>query len=559
MDYTQAIQEFWTPPTVLPAAPSPPSDNILTGNFDDDDIIISDDRHAAPRRGGALPGEQSDTEDQDEEQESEAETSLQMEPPTGASTDDSEPWSRDAFTKWREAAYDTKTGEERGTADAESRAPSPPPEQLLQEQDEEQLSPLQERVRHARNRIREIIDIDEHGAEVRESIQRRRLHQSPAFKGPLPPQRRPNKPKDQQSGLDFGLLVALAASNVALSALRAPMPEDFQQATLHEDCLLWCDAILREFEAFVWSKSFIACQLPKDRKALPCKWVFAEKLDALGNLIRRKARLVVKGFLQKEGIDYEEVFAPTGNKTTFRTMMHVGAAEDMEIEVMDFTNAFLNGDLDEEVYVQPPPGFTNLFPGQVWRLTKAMYGLKQAPRQWYKKLKETLEDMGFQQADDDPALFRRGKFWCFVYVDDMIIMTSDKTELRKFKQEMQSKFQMKELGPINHYLNLRVVRDRPNRHIYLLQDTFIKQGILKRFNMDDCNPLNTPLFTNHDLSKRTEDEAVTAEPYQSLVGAVNYAATSTRPDIAFTNGVLARFMAVDCHSSRHWTAAKHLL
>jgi histone deacetylase 1/2 len=190
-----------------------------------------------------------------------------------------------------------------------------------------------------------------------------------------------------------------------------------------------------------------------------CLWVYDEMLNADGELLRWKARLVAKGYTQIEGVNYNEIFAPTGNKTTLRILLHIGAVKDMDIEVMDFDNAFLNGDLEEEVYMQQPEGYRSKeHPDWVWKLHKPVYGLKQAPRQWYKKLRETLLAMGFEQCVKEQALFRRGDLWTFIYVDDMIIMCKDKKAMAAFKAAMSEKFKMKELGPIAHYLNLNPYR-----------------------------------------------------------------------------------------------------
>ena len=150
-------------------------------------------------------------------------------------------------------------------------------------------------------------------------------------------------------------------------------------------------------------------------------------------------------------------------------LLHVANAKDMEIEMMDFDNAFLNGDLEEEVYMQQPPGYEDKeHPNRVWGLHKPVYGLKQAPRQCFKKLGETLTSMGFEQSIKEPALYRKDGIWLYIYVDDMIIFSSNKEKMDQFKADIKKQFKMKELGPIAHYLKIRVVRDRPNRHIYLL-------------------------------------------------------------------------------------------
>ena len=387
-------------------------------------------------------------------------------------------------------------------------------------------------------------------AQTQEHSEQQQEQQTTVSREEVPSQRqaRPKPNMDDLMDLDM-----------ALAAIRHPKPETYQEAISHPENALWVEAMMKELGAFKSTNTYTLCPLPKGKRAIPCRWVFAEKFDALGNLLKRKGRLVAKGFRAEKGVDYDEIFAPTGKWTTLRVLLHVGAAEDAEIEVMDFDNAFLNGELEEEVYMDQPPGFKDsAHPDWVWRLHKSVYGLKQAPRQWYKKLRESLMEMGFTQSQNDPALFKKGKFWCFVYVDDMVIMAKDKAQVAAFKAEMRTKFNMKELGPIGHYLNVRVVRDRANRHIYLLQDTYIKK-VLQRFGMENCKANSTPILVKHGLSKTTEEEIVVDESYASLVGSVNLCVTATRPDLAYATGLLARYMADGAHADRHWQMAKRVL
>ena len=451
----------------------------------------------------------------------------------------------DPIREWRDRAPPLR-GEDLQLSPAESRVSASPPQgESLQTTD---LDVLRQETARVDMRLRE------QGELLEESRRRsdRVAGRAPSFDGTtLPPQRRPvRRPTSTEDYMD---------NDHALAAVRPPMPETYNEAVSHPESSLWWAAMDKEYQAFVDTGTFTLVPPPAGKSVVKCRWVYDEKLDAFGNLQRRKARLVAKGYTQRQGVDYDEIFAPTGNKSTLRVLLHVAAAKDMEIEMMDFDNAFLNGDLEEEVYMQQPAGYEDKDnPNWVWKLHKPVYGLKQAPRQWYKKLRETLVGMGFEQCVKEPALFRKDGIWLYIYVDDMVIFSSGTEILEEFKKAVMTRFKMKELGPIHHYLKIRIVRDRPNRHIYLLQETFVKR-ILERFKMGECKPWSTPLPVNHKLSARDKDEAASEEPYASLVGAVNYCCTGTRPDISFSNGLLARYMAVGAHTERHWRMGKRIL
>ena len=191
------------------------------------------------------------------------------------------------------------------------------------------------------------------------------------------------------------------------------------------------------------------------------KWVYKVKRDELGAIVKHKARLVARGFVQREGIDFEEVFAPVARMESVRLLLALAAAKDWRVHHLDVKSAFLNGELAETVFVRQPPGFA--VKGEehrVLRLRKALYGLRQAPRAWNAKLDTTLGELGFQRCATEHALYtrRRGKeeLVVGVYVDDLIVTGARTEDLNSFKCEMAARFRMSDLGALSYYLGIEV-------------------------------------------------------------------------------------------------------
>jgi hypothetical protein len=185
-------------------------------------------------------------------------------------------------------------------------------------------------------------------------------------------------------------------------------------------------------------------ELPNGFKALPMKWVYKIKRDANGNIERYKARLVAKGYLQKQGIDFEELYAPVSKPTTLRALMAVVAGRDMELYQLDVKTAFLNGELEEEVYMQRPHGYEEGGPGKVCHLKKTLYGLRQAPRAWHTRFKAKLEALGLRAWETDLALFVKGSgrqaTYVLVWVDNILVAGLDREEIAAMKRLLGAVF-----------------------------------------------------------------------------------------------------------------------
>lgn len=342
-------------------------------------------------------------------------------------------------------------------------------------------------------------------------------------------------------------------------------PATYKQALKSDQRDEWLQAMDDEIQGLVKQGTWEIVDLPEGRRAIKCKWVFKLKTDETGEVERFKARLVAKGFSQIQGIDYEETFAPVARLESWRYLVALAAHLDWEIHQIDFDQAYLNGELDEEIYMEQPEGFEVGASGKVCRLRKALYGLKQAGRQWFLTLQTCLEGIGFVCHDTgDISVFvnRQGESVeiLVVYVDDLTMMGSSLELINRTKEALKEHFALKDLGELKLYLGVRVARDRGSRLIYLDQEAYIR-SVLKRFNYDDCNPKPTPLPVGAVL-ERNEEPPESCPPerlheYRSLLGSLMYAMLGTRPDIAFAVSRLCQFQSNPTEG--HVGLAKHIL
>uniref|UniRef100_A0A2N9IPG8 Integrase catalytic domain-containing protein n=1 Tax=Fagus sylvatica TaxID=28930 RepID=A0A2N9IPG8_FAGSY len=303
-------------------------------------------------------------------------------------------------------------------------------------------------------------------------------------------------------------------------------PESYDEALQIEDSIKWELAMKDEMNSLMTSQTWELTELPQRKKALHNKWVYRVKEEHDGSK-RYKARLVVKGFQQKEGVDYTDIFSPVVKLTTIRLVLGIVATENLHLEQLDVKTAFLHGDLEEDIYMSQPQGF--IVQGKenlVCKLRKSLYGLKQAPRQWYKKFDSFMYSTGFT------------------------------------RNNLSKQFAMKDLGPAKQILGMRIIRDRANGTLKLSQTEYVKK-ILSRFSMDEAKPVSTPLGSHFRLTKdqspKTEQEQayMSKVPYASAIGSLMYAMVCTRPDIAHAVGVVSRYMSNP--GKQHWEAVKWIL
>ncbi|KAG7585027.1 GAG-pre-integrase domain [Arabidopsis thaliana x Arabidopsis arenosa] len=327
-------------------------------------------------------------------------------------------------------------------------------------------------------------------------------------------------------------------------------PQHYNEAVLDEN---WRFAVKDEIVALEDNGTWTVESLPPGKKALGCKWVFRLKFNADGTLERHKARLVVLGNHQTEGIDYEETFAPVAKMITVRAFFQQAASLDWEVHQMDVHNAFLHGDLTEEVYMQFPPGFRTDDKSKVCRLRKSLYGLKQAPRCWFAKLGAALKNFGFEQDMSDYSLFilatTSTRLHVLVYVDDLIITGSSLHVVNEFKAYLSTCFHMKNLGLLRYFLGIEVARSPTG--IYLCQRKYALE-IISETGILGAKPKAFPLAQHHKLALATGDLMSEPSRYRRLIGRLIYLG-NTRPELSYVIHILAQFM--NAPKQDHWEAA----
>ncbi|KAH9768967.1 Integrase catalytic domain-containing protein [Citrus sinensis] len=321
----------------------------------------------------------------------------------------------------------------------------------------------------------------------------------------------------------------------------------YQLALHHRMVQLWSEsdkwklAIEEEMKSFHQNQTWELVKLPKGKRVIGNKWVYTKKQESLNQTTPRyKARLVEKGFAQKEGIDYNEVFSPVVKHTFIRILLALVAEYELELAQLDVKTT----------------------------LIKSLYGLKQSPRQWYKRFDQFIQGQKFTRREHDHYVyFRRlpdeAFIYLLLYVDDMLIVSKNRDEIERLKKQLASEFEMKDLGDAQRILGMEIHRDKKNESVWLTQKSYLKK-VLERFGMDDkTKPVCTPLTPHFKLSSsscpRSQEECdyMARVPYTSILGSLMYAIICTRPDISQAVSMVSRYM----HNpgKNHWLAVKWIL
>ncbi|CAI7847009.1 unnamed protein product [Closterium sp. NIES-54] len=311
--------------------------------------------------------------------------------------------------------------------------------------------------------------------------------------------------------LDYAAgLVAESASVCPPSVGDIPTPRSYAEAIEGPYSSQWQLAMDAEMASWKSTGTYVDEVPPPGANIVSGMWIFRVKRPP-GSPPVFKARYVARGFSQRQGVDYFQTFSPTPKMTTLQVLLHVAAQRDYELHSLDFSTAFLQGSLHEEIWLRRPPGFTGSFPpGTQWSLRRPVYGLRQAPREWHDTLRTTLAALGFAPSTADPSLFLRTDtslppFYILVYVDDLVFATADTAGLAHVKSELQKRHTCTDLGELRSYLGLQITRERAQRTITLTQSHMVQQ-VLQRFDFTYSSPQATPLSTRHSLSALPPDD-----------------------------------------------------
>ena len=298
---------------------------------------------------------------------------------------------------------------------------------------------------------------------------------------------------------------------------------------------------------------------PKGVNIVSSKWVFKLKCLPDGRIDRYKARLVARGFSQQHGIDYYETFAPVVRLESLRILLAIAAREDLEVHQMDVVTAYLAGELEEEIYMEPPAGLPNS-EGKVCKLLRGLYGLKQSARVWNQRIARELKRSGMRATSADLSVWvnQDHSLILALYVDDIVLFARETQAIRWAKEILTKSFNMKDLGPISTVLGMRIRRDRAQRRLWVDQSHYVSD-ILREFQYDECRPIQTPADGYEYLRPVGAEDVPFAETarYQRAIGELNWLVRGTRVDLAFVVHKLSQHCHKPCE--RHWKGVQQVL
>jgi hypothetical protein len=340
-----------------------------------------------------------------------------------------------------------------------------------------------------------------------------------------------------------------------------PEPRNIQEARESKNWPEWLGAIHQELASLEAMNVYEEVnELPPGKKAVGSKWVLVIKRDENGDISRFKARLVAQGFTQIPGQDFTHTFAPVARWDSIRFILSVAAMNDWEIRHIDIKTAYLNGVLNEEIYLKRP----SILGSGYWLLRKALYGLRQSGRQWYFEMDGTYKEMGMIRCESDWSVHHRRNgpdtSITATSVDDIVLAANSIDEVDRFTNQIKAKYAITDNGDISWLLGCKITRWRTRGCLKLDQERYTI-SILEQFRMANSNSVTVPMIarltTQMCPKTKKEEEEAAKLPYKELVGKLMYLSTCSRPDISFTVRELAKFMSN--YGAGHWAAAKHLM
>jgi hypothetical protein len=348
--------------------------------------------------------------------------------------------------------------------------------------------------------------------------------------------------------------------HLALTALENEYdPMSYDQAINSKNAHEWKNAMKRELISIKETGTWKEVTAPEGVNLVGSKWVYKTKVDANDQIVKYKARIVAQGYTQVEGVDFYDTYSPVARMTSLRLFLTIVASEDLELIQMDADTAFLNGKLDEEIYMNFPPGYEKEKGSTTaLKLVRSLYGLKQSPHVWWRLVSNYLKELEFDRLDSDWGIYLNKKSSCYLllYVDDVLIAAPKASTIQEIQTKLMNKWKWTVVNDASYILGIKLKRNRDKRTISLSQTGYIEK-VLKRYNLQEIRTVTTPL-NNCLLIKNTEKiDNGRRTYYQGLTGSIMWAATAIRPDLAFTAGYLARFNMNP--SEEHLKAAKRTI
>ena len=351
-----------------------------------------------------------------------------------------------------------------------------------------------------------------------------------------------------------------APDRYACLAVECEEPKTYKEAINCVEKSKWIKAMNEEMESLTRNKTWQLKPLPEGRKAIGCKWIFKIKRGSDGKIDKYKARLVAQGYSQKFGVDYDEVFAPVVKQTTLRTFLTVAGMLKYTVRQYDIKTAFLNGVIEEEIYMRQPPGYEESSENLVCKLEKSLYGLKQSARCWNTKLVNVLKQKGYIQGEADPCLLKiksgKNNIYILIYVDDILVTAQNDDDFAKIEEILEDNFEVTKLGIANFYLGIKIEREEDNFYS-ISQEKYIDKIIMKS-GLQDAKTSRIPMdigYINIDRNKCTFLES--NDIYRQLIGCLLFLCVNTRPDIAAVVSILSQ--RVSNPTKEDWVELKRLI